>query len=938
MKFGESLNEGSIPEWKPLYVDYKNGKKLIKKLTVILEEQKKSGHNGTDKANDRTPLLGPLRASNIPDYQLENNEEQSGKSQADGKQTKQDQKPSGKASIFGSLQSREDKSLESEITRFKEWLDSELDKVESFYVQKERDLYERFLILQDQFYQLREHRVVYHKHLKDQKRGAVFDSKTHPDVVYNNINSFASKVSRTINYLNKFELPSLPSTKFLNRKNAELHYKEGTIASTQLDLERSESGTTNDNDRTGSLNAAETTSDVSDEISTGFQYRTPYIRTRGAIRNSGQSTPRRTFKRDYESKRKHFGVPYLSAKRQLKVALLEHYRALSLLKSYRILNRTAFRKITKKFDKAMSSSISKQYMDKIDEKSFFNTSDTLDKLISQAEEIFIIFFENRTTDKKHSLEKLKSIAYALSDSELKRRTYYASLFGVGIFLGFALPLFILALYVALRDTLDHTLPEGKFLLQIWGGFFLVNFIMLLLGLNFYIFEVFRINYKFIFEVNLASALNFKQYSLPPAFGLAFLSLLAWFSFNNFWPHAFPAHYWPWIYFGVTLIIFLWPGRQFYYFSRRWLQIASWRLLLSGLYPVEFRDFFLGDILCSLTYSMGNISFFFCLYAHHWDGLLDENASSRRSMCGSSKSRSMGFFSSLPSIWRFLQCVRRYMDSGDWFPHLANMLKYSISTLYYCLLSVYRIDRIQRNRVAFIVFASINSIYTAAWDIIMDWSLLQPGSKNFLLRDNLVFKKPIYYYTAMILDILLRFQWIFYAFFTNQIQQLAVTSFCVALAECIRRFIWVCFRMENEHTTNVTLFRASKDSPLPYDVPEKVEYSIKKLLDIKYRDYVSKLEIQKRDGKLNADNASANNESLGDEELSFGVESSENQPKVRRRSTFFNFTDALNKAHIKDFQRRPKVSHNMEEQSDEDDVLEFESDARDEESTSSNRTE
>jgi hypothetical protein len=30
---------------------------------------------------------------------------------------------------------------------------------------------------------------------------------------------------------------------------------------------------------------------------------------------------------------------------------------------------------------------------------------------------------------------------------------------------------------------------------------------------------------------------------------------------------------------------------------------QWRLLFSGFYPVEFRDFFLGDMYCSLTYMM-----------------------------------------------------------------------------------------------------------------------------------------------------------------------------------------------------------------------------------------------------------------------------------------------------------------------------------------------
>lgn len=31
---------------------------------------------------------------------------------------------------------------------------------------------------------------------------------------------------------------------------------------------------------------------------------------------------------------------------------------------------------------------------------------------------------------------------------------------------------------------------------------------------------------------------------------------------------------------------------------------QFRLLLAGIYPVEFRDFFLGDMYCSLTYAMG----------------------------------------------------------------------------------------------------------------------------------------------------------------------------------------------------------------------------------------------------------------------------------------------------------------------------------------------
>ncbi|KAM9916108.1 hypothetical protein OXX59_010224, partial [Metschnikowia pulcherrima] len=135
-------------------------------------------------------------------------------------------------------------------------------------------------------------------------------------------------------------------------------------------------------------------------------------------------------------------------------------------------------------------------------------------------------------------------------------------------------------------------------------------------------------------------------------------------------------------------------------------------------------------------------------------------------CGSRYSRSMGFLSTLPSIWRFLQCLRRYMDTGDAFPHLANMTKYLVSTIYYCLLSVWRIEQTSAARASFITFACVNSIFSSIWDIVMDWSLGQWNSKNFLLRDHLFYGNPTYYYVAMVLDVILRFQWIFYAFFST----------------------------------------------------------------------------------------------------------------------------------------------------------------------------
>jgi hypothetical protein len=98
---------------------------------------------------------------------------------------------------------------------------------------------------------------------------------------------------------------------------------------------------------------------------------------------------------------------------------------------------------------------------------------------------------------------------------------------------------------------------------------------------------------------------------------------------------------------------------------------------------------------------------------------------------------------------------------------------------------------------------------------MDWSLLQPNANKKFLRDVRGYKNPHWYYAAMILDPILRFNWIFYAIYTHDLQHNSLVSFLVAFSEVTRRGIWVIFRVENEHCSNVARFKASRDIPLPY---------------------------------------------------------------------------------------------------------------------------
>lgn len=43
-------------------------------------------------------------------------------------------------------------------------------------------------------------------------------------------------------------------------------------------------------------------------------------------------------------------------------------------------------------------------------------------------------------------------------------------------------------------------------------------------------------------------------------------------------------------------------------------------------------------------------------------------------------------------------------------------------------------------IIWIIFSVISSSYTASWDLLMDWSLLQRKSKRRFLRDTLAFEK------------------------------------------------------------------------------------------------------------------------------------------------------------------------------------------------------
>lgn len=654
-------------------------------------------------------------------------------------------------------------------------LDAQLDKVESFYIAREKEMLDRSYMLQIQLNELNDHRKLFH------------ETNTQVSWLSSIVTSTKNKFGLR-HFMGKSPTPRKPLTPKVSNGNFEI-----SLGPSFLPYQGTRNASPGDCESAGSTSALP---------------RLPTIRKFGKrLKDPEQDDDSGEDVDSVKDAKKKYLAPlsadpdsYLSAKRKLKKAVLEHYRGLEVLHNYRVLNITGFRKALKKFEKVTKISVQEQYMTGKVDKCTFASDTAVRQMMTQMEDLYASAFARG--DKKMANKRLRTGG--------STRTHHFSTFRAGVYLGLGIPALFQGLVRVFEPEVQQAVPYWDSLLFVYGVILVPVLFSLLVGINLLVWAESRINYSFIFELDVLTQLDHRKYFEIPAILLSTLFTAFWLSFNVLNSPGLSPTIWPLIWLALAVFMIFDPLPFQSRPSRFWLVKNVAKQLMSGTKSVEFTDFWMGDQFCSMTFTLSNLYFFVCVYAIDF-------SPDQTNKCGLDSPRwPIAFVCTVsPLVARLLQSLKRYYDSRSK-PHLINAGKYGSGIISYLFYFLWRYNNSEYGTifVVWCTFSMCYSLYALLWDLLIDWSFFNVHCKYPLLRSELVYMNhvPMYYF-AIVSNTIIRFIWVIYI--PRSGPSLMVRSFIIGLLEMMRRWQWNFYRLENEHLGNMDQYRVTREVPLPY---------------------------------------------------------------------------------------------------------------------------
>ncbi|XP_021631957.1 SPX and EXS domain-containing protein 1 isoform X4 [Manihot esculenta] len=327
---------------------------------------------------------------------------------------------------------------------------------------------------------------------------------------------------------------------------------------------------------------------------------------------------------------------------------------------------------------------------------------------------------------------------------------------------------------------------------------LVTMMVWLWGVNLWVFAQSTINYAKIFDLDQNHLTHREIWKVSTWMTIIVpTSMTAYLYLYSHGEVSLAASQPVLLYLAVVMVL-IFPFDIFHLSSRYYFLRTLWRIVFP-LQAITFSDFFLADILTSMSKVFSDLERSACRMVHRQVATIAWFEAD--SVCGS-HSIAIPLVLVSPYIFRLFQCLRQYKDTREK-TSLFNALKYStaVPVIFLSALKYHVFPDKWTNfyRPLWLLSSVLNSLYSFYWDVTRDWDLscftrIFKFNKTSLCSYLLYGRKWVYFWVIGS-NLILRCTWTYKL--SAHLRHNYLTVFTITALEMIRRFQWVFFRVENE---------------------------------------------------------------------------------------------------------------------------------------------
>ncbi|KAM7491721.1 hypothetical protein LguiA_034642 [Lonicera macranthoides] len=327
---------------------------------------------------------------------------------------------------------------------------------------------------------------------------------------------------------------------------------------------------------------------------------------------------------------------------------------------------------------------------------------------------------------------------------------------------------------------------------------LVTVMVWLWGVNLWVFAQSTVNYAKIFDLDQNHLTHREIWKCATWMTIIVPTSMTSYLYLYSHGEVSLAAFQPVLLYAVAAMLLIFPFDIFYLSSRYFLLRTLWRIVFP-LQAITFADFFLADILTSMSKVFSDLERSVCRMVHQQVATIAWFEAD--SVCGS-HAVAIPIVLVLPYIFRLFQCLRQYKDTGEK-TTLLNALKYStaVPVIFLSALKYHVFPDKWTNiyRPLWLLSAVLNSLYSFYWDVTRDWDLsvftriFKFNKLNFC--SNIFYGRKWVYFWVIGSNLILRCTWTYKL--SAHLRHNYLTVFAISGLEIFRRFQWVFFRVENE---------------------------------------------------------------------------------------------------------------------------------------------